>query len=118
LVEDDHAAGIASLRQVGTEGHAAQADRQRAAYLRRVDRTGGEAERGLGEQDALRGGRLAGPRPCHRLVAARDHLPKPKLVHLALGNAGNDRIVTALTSVAADIEAALANPNAGVVSVS
>jgi hypothetical protein len=31
LVEDDHAAGIASLRQVGTEGHAAQADRQRAA---------------------------------------------------------------------------------------
>lgn len=52
----------------------------------------------------------------HRLVAARDYLPK--LVYLALGNADNDRIVRALTSVAADIEAALADPNTGVVSVS
>ena len=35
-----------------------------------------------------------------------------------LGNAGNDCIVTALTTVAADIEAALADPNTGVVAFS
>jgi len=52
----------------------------------------------------------------HRLVAARDY--RPKLVHLALGNADNDRILRALRRIAANIEAALADPTTGVVSVS
>ena len=52
----------------------------------------------------------------HRLVAARGY--QPKLVHLALGNASSDRILAALTGVAADIAASLADPGTGVVVVS
>ena len=51
----------------------------------------------------------------HRLVAARRY--RPKLVHLALGNAGNDRVLAALLSAAERLEAALADPGVGVVVV-
>ena len=51
----------------------------------------------------------------HRLVAARGY--RPRLVHLSLGNAGNDRILTALLTAADAIEAALEDARIGVVTV-
>jgi predicted nuclease of predicted toxin-antitoxin system len=51
----------------------------------------------------------------HRLVAARGY--RPKLVHLALGNAGNDQVLSALLSAADRLDAALADTSVGVVVV-
>ncbi len=51
----------------------------------------------------------------HRLVAARGY--RPKLVHLALGNAGNERVLAALLSAAERLDTALADPGVGVVVV-
>jgi predicted nuclease of predicted toxin-antitoxin system len=51
----------------------------------------------------------------HRLVAARGY--RPKLVHLALGNAGNDQVLSALLSAAGRLDAALADASVGVVVV-
>ncbi|MDP1650180.1 MAG: DUF5615 family PIN-like protein [Rubrivivax sp.] len=48
-----------------------------------------------------------------RLVAARAY--RPKLVRVAMGNVGNERILAALLSGADVIEAALADPATGVV---
>ncbi len=48
-----------------------------------------------------------------RLVAARSY--RPKLVHIAMGNVGNERILAALLSGADAIEAALADPATDVV---
>ena len=49
----------------------------------------------------------------HRLVAARGY--RPKLVHVALGNATNGQILDALLDRADGIEAALAEAGTGVV---
>ena len=49
----------------------------------------------------------------HRLVAARRY--RPKLVHVALGNATNGQILNALLDRADGIEAALAEADTGVV---
>jgi predicted nuclease of predicted toxin-antitoxin system len=49
----------------------------------------------------------------HRLVAARGY--RPQLIHVALGNASNDQILSALLSAADRIEQALADPLTGVV---
>lgn len=49
----------------------------------------------------------------HRLVAARGY--RPKLLHVALGNASNDRILSALLAAADDIDAALADAVTGMV---
>lgn len=43
----------------------------------------------------------------HRLVAMRGY--QPRLVHVALGNATNDQILSALLAAADDIEAAFAD---------
>lgn len=51
----------------------------------------------------------------HRLVAARRY--RPKLVHLALGNASNDRVLEALRSAAGRLTEALADAEIGVVVV-
>jgi len=51
----------------------------------------------------------------HRLVAARGY--RPKLVHLALGNASNERVLRALLAATPAIEAALSEPGTGVVIV-
>lgn len=51
----------------------------------------------------------------HRLVAARGY--RPKLVHLALGNVSNDRVLSALLAAADAIEAAFSEPGTGVVVV-
>ena len=48
-----------------------------------------------------------------RLVAARGY--RPRLVRVAMGNVGNERILQALLSSADAIEAALADPATGVV---
>lgn len=48
-----------------------------------------------------------------RLVAARAY--RPRLVRIAMGNVGNERILAALLSGADAIEAALADPATGVV---
>ena len=48
-----------------------------------------------------------------RLVAARAY--RPKLIHVAMGNVGNERILAALLSGADAVEAALADPATGVV---
>ena len=50
-----------------------------------------------------------------RLVAARGY--RPKLVHLALGNVSNDRVLGALLAAAHAIEAALSEPGIGFVVV-
>jgi predicted nuclease of predicted toxin-antitoxin system len=50
-----------------------------------------------------------------RLVAARDY--NPKVVYLAMGNASNDRILAALLAAADRIEAALSQPDIGIVIV-
>ena len=49
----------------------------------------------------------------HRLVAARGY--RPRLVHVALGNATNGQILNALLDRADSIEAALAEAGTGVV---
>lgn len=51
----------------------------------------------------------------HRLVAARGY--RPKLVHLALGNASNDQVLAALLSAAVRLIAALSDGDVGVVVV-
>jgi predicted nuclease of predicted toxin-antitoxin system len=51
----------------------------------------------------------------HRLVAARGY--RPELVHLALGNSGNDQVLAALLSVVGRLDAALADASVGVVAV-
>ena len=51
----------------------------------------------------------------HRLVAARDY--QPRLVHLALGNVGNDAVLVALLAAADDLHAAFDDPATGVVVV-
>lgn len=51
----------------------------------------------------------------HRLVAARAY--RPKLVHVALGNAGNEAILAALLAAADRLDAAMAEPDVGVVVV-
>lgn len=51
----------------------------------------------------------------HRLVSSRQY--RPKLVHVALGNVSKDRVLAALLAAADDIDAALADPEAGVVVV-
>jgi predicted nuclease of predicted toxin-antitoxin system len=51
----------------------------------------------------------------HRLVIARNY--QPKLVHLAMGNAGNDQILAALNAAAVAIDAALHDGDTGVVVV-
>ena len=51
----------------------------------------------------------------YRIVAARGY--RPKLVHMALGNASNDSVLAALLSAAARIDAALADADVGVVVV-
>ena len=51
----------------------------------------------------------------HRLVAARDYLPR--LVHLALGNVGNDAVLVALLAAADALHAAFDDPATGVVVV-
>lgn len=51
----------------------------------------------------------------HRLVAARGD--RPKLVHLALGNASNDQVLAALLSAAVRLIAALSDGDVGVVVV-
>jgi len=48
----------------------------------------------------------------HRLVAARGY--RPRLVHVALGNAGNDRVLDALLAAADAIEAAFTDARVGV----
>lgn len=48
-----------------------------------------------------------------RLVAARGYIPK--LVHLALGNVGNDAVLAALLAAADRLEAAFDDPATGVV---
>ena len=47
----------------------------------------------------------------HRLVAARGY--RPQLVHLALGNAGNNQVLSALLSAADRLDAALADASVG-----
>jgi predicted nuclease of predicted toxin-antitoxin system len=47
------------------------------------------------------------------LIAARGY--RPKLVKIALGNVRNEQVLTALLSAADQIEAALADPEIGVV---
>ena len=49
----------------------------------------------------------------HRLVAARGY--RPKLIHVALGNAGNDAVLAAILAAADRLEAALADQGVGVV---
>ena len=49
----------------------------------------------------------------HRLVAARGY--RPKLVQVALGNAGNEAVLAAILAAADRLEAALAEPGVGVV---
>ena len=49
----------------------------------------------------------------HRLVAARGY--RPKLLHVALGNASNDRILSALLAAADHIDNALADAATGMV---
>lgn len=48
----------------------------------------------------------------HRIVAARGY--RPKLVHLALGNASNDAMLNALLSAADRLDAALSQPGVGI----
>ena len=50
-----------------------------------------------------------------RLVAARGY--RPKLIHLALGNAGNDAVLAALLAAADRLYLAFGDPNTGVVVV-
>ena len=49
----------------------------------------------------------------HRLVAARGW--RPRLVHLALGNAGNDAVLAVLLGAADRLAQAFADPATGVV---
>jgi predicted nuclease of predicted toxin-antitoxin system len=51
----------------------------------------------------------------YRLVAARGY--RPKLVHLALGNVSNERVLSALLAAADAIEAALSGAGTSVVVV-
>jgi predicted nuclease of predicted toxin-antitoxin system len=51
----------------------------------------------------------------HHLLAARGY--KPRLVHVALGNASNDQILRTLLAAASRIEAAFADPTTGVIVV-
>jgi predicted nuclease of predicted toxin-antitoxin system len=48
-----------------------------------------------------------------RLVAARGY--RPRLIHLALGNAGNDAVLAALLAAAERLYLAFDDPNTGVV---
>jgi predicted nuclease of predicted toxin-antitoxin system len=48
-----------------------------------------------------------------RLVAARAY--RPKLIHLTLGNAGNDAVLAALLAAADRLEIAFSDPATGVV---
>lgn len=48
-----------------------------------------------------------------RLVAARGY--RPRLVHLALGNASNDAVLAALLAAADRLQAAFDDPSTGVV---
>lgn len=48
-----------------------------------------------------------------RLVAARGY--RPRLIHLALGNVGNDAVLAALTGAADRLHAAFRDPATGVV---
>jgi predicted nuclease of predicted toxin-antitoxin system len=48
-----------------------------------------------------------------RLVAARGY--RPRLIHLALGNAGNDAVLAALLAAAERLQLAFDDPNTGVV---
>lgn len=50
-----------------------------------------------------------------RLVLARGY--RPKLVHVALGNATNDTVLEALLAAAARLEEAFADPEVGVVTL-
>ena len=51
----------------------------------------------------------------HRLVAARGYLPR--LIHLALGNVGNDAVLAALLAAADRLYLAFGDPHTGVVVV-
>ena len=51
----------------------------------------------------------------HRLVMARGY--RPRLIHMALGNASNDRVLAALLDAADRIDAAFADSQTGVVVV-
>lgn len=51
-----------------------------------------------------------------RLVAARDY--QPRLIHLALGNASNDRVLAALLAAADGLHRAFEEPATGVVVLS
>ena len=48
-----------------------------------------------------------------RLVAARGY--RPRLIHLALGNAGNDAVLAALLAAADRLQAAFEDPATGMV---
>lgn len=52
----------------------------------------------------------------HRLVAARDY--RPRLIHLALGNASNERVLAALLAAADQLHQAFDDPATGVVVLS
>ncbi len=49
----------------------------------------------------------------HRLVAARDY--RPRLIHLAMGNANNDAVLAALLAAADRLHLAFDDPATGVV---
>jgi predicted nuclease of predicted toxin-antitoxin system len=49
----------------------------------------------------------------HRLVAARNY--RPRLIHLAMGNAGNDAVLATLLAAAERLRRAFDDPATGVV---